>query len=179
MTPVIMDQLPSQVQNAFNLTGTSIAVGAQLDIIGKYVGVTRSGSGFYSAITLDDANFLLLIQMGIIRNSSSSSLAAIQLLLNQFFSGEIYVFDYQNMNMSYLIDSDIGSQGLIQLFVTEKLLPRPMGVGISVIANPIVNKFFGLRTYQAVASPITTPLNSYVAYDTTWLVMSYKYAIVV
>lgn len=171
--PVIMGLLPTQVQNAFNLIGNSTAVGVQLDTLGKCVGVTRNGYGFNGPVSLDDTDFLTLIQMAIIRNSSKSSLAAIQSLLNQFFANEIFVFDYANMNMSYLISESVGNQGLIDLFVNEKLLPKPMGVGLSVIAAPIINMFFGLRTYQAAASPITTPLNSYSSYNTSWLFITY------
>lgn len=177
VAPVIMDQLPNQVQNAFNLLGPDYPEGIQLDILAKYVGVTRSGYGFYGSVTLNDADFLTLIQMGIIRNRSGSSLATIQLLLNQFFAGEVFVFDYANMYMSYLINTSVGSQDLVDLFVTEGLLPKPMGVGLSVIAHPIINKFFGLRTYLAPASPFVTPLNSYTSYQTSWLFLSYSYAV--
>jgi hypothetical protein len=170
-------QLPLQIQSAFNLTGSDTAIGVQLDIIGKYVGVTRTGVGFNGPITLDDADFLTLIQMGIIRNRSGSSLLTIQLLLNQFFAGQVYVFDYANMQMSYLINTGVGSQDLIDLFVTEGLLPRPMGVGLSVIAAPVINKFFGFGSYSADPSPLVTPFNSYSAYDTSWLFMTYQDAV--
>lgn len=177
--PVIMGLLPNAVQNAFNLIGDDIAVGVQLDTLGKYVGVTRTGYGFYGPITLDDADFLSLIQMAIVRNSSKSSLAAIQSLLNQFFPGEIYVFDYANMNMSYLISTTVGNQNLIDLFVTEKILPKPMGVGLSVIAAPVINAFFALRTYPAAASPLTVGLQTYGTFVTTKLLLTYTDAIII
>lgn len=175
---VIMEALPLQVQDAFNIFGDNTAVGNQLDVLGKYVGVTRSGYGFFGPITLEDDDFLTLIQMGIARNRAGSSLATIQELLYQFFAGEVYVFDYANMYMSYLINESIGSQDLINLFVTEGLLPKPMGVGISVIAAPVIDMFFGLRSYLAPASPLTTPLNSYGDYQTSWLFLTYADAIV-
>lgn len=179
VAPFVMDLLPLKVQDAFNLLGSNKAVGNQLDIIGKYVGVTRNGYGFTAPITLDDEDFLTFIQMGIIRNRSGSSLATIQSLLNEFFPDQIFVFDYANMFMSYLIDTSVGSQDLIDLFVTEGLLPKPMGVGLSVIAYPIIDKFFGLRSYDGPASPLTTPLNSYDSYDTSWIFMSYAYSVTI
>ncbi len=174
--PIIMDQLPAQVQNAFNLTGSDIAVGVQLDVLGKYVGVTRTGTGFYNPITLDDTDFLTLINMAILRNNAGSSLYDIELLLNQYFAGEVYVFDYKNMTMSYLIDTSVGSQDLIDLFVTEHLLPKPMGVGITVIAYPNPTSLFGLRTY-AGPNNLATPLNNYTSYNNSWFVLSYQDAI--
>lgn len=175
--PFVMDLLPSEVQDAFNITGTNTAVGVQLDTIGKYVGVTRSGFGFFGPITLDDTDFLTFIRLAIVRNNAGSSLAGIQNLLHQFFENEILVFDYQNMQMSYMINSSIGSEELLQLFITQGLLPRPMGVGLSVVVAPVIDEFFGMRTYQSEASPLVTPLNSYVSYNTDWLFLTYADAI--
>lgn len=177
VAPVIMDQLPTQVQNAYNLIGESIAVGTQLDVLGKYAGVTSSGNGFIGPITLDDGDFLTLIQFAIIRNSLGSSLYDIQLLLHQYFPDEILVFDYKNMQMSYLVSSSIGSQDLVQLLITEGLLPKPMAVALAlVIYVPVINMFFGFRTYEAAAFN-STPFNSYSDYQTDWPWLSYGDAV--
>lgn len=153
VTPVIMNQLPLAVQNAYNLTGeTGVAVGVQLDVLGKYAGVSRTGFGFSGPITLSDSDFLILIQLAIITNSSGSSLSTIQALLAQFFPGEVLVFDYQNMQMNYLISSTLGSQDLIQLFVTEGLLPKPMGVQLAAVIYAADLKFFGMLSAGTVAT---------------------------
>jgi hypothetical protein len=188
VTPVIMNEIPTQVMNGFNLTGGNIAIGKQLDILAKYVGVQRSYVGFNGqTITLSDSDFLTLINMGIIRNNAGSSMGDIEQILNQYFSGEIYAFDYGSMTMGFLVNSSIGSENVLQLFVTEGLLPVPMGVGYSVISNSIINKFFGMRTYFSVASPLATPFNTYGqsgiagfqnSYQSSWLAMSYAYAVV-
>lgn len=179
VTPVIMDQLPTQVMNAFNLIGTDGATGVQLDVLGKYAGVTRNGYGFTGQpISLSDADFLTLIQFAIIKNSAGSSLATIQDLLHQYFPDEVLVFDYQNMQMSYLISSAIGSQDLIQLLVDQGLLPKPMAVGLSlVIYAPVITTFFGLGSYELPAFN-NSPLNTYADYqlDRPWL--SYSDAVV-
>lgn len=180
--PVLIPQddgesLPLAVQNGFNLMGDNVAIGKQLDILGKYVGVTRSGHGFTTSITLDDENFLSLIKMAISINSSGSSLYDIQNILFQFFPGQILVFDYQNMHMSYLIDEDVGSQELIQMFIVQNLLPKPMGVQIAlVIYAPDIDNFFGFRTYELPGFNVS-PFNSYDDYqmDAPWL--SYSDAI--
>ncbi len=178
VTPVVMDQLPIDVQNAYNMLGDSIAQGVQLDVIGKYVGVTRTGQGFTSQITLSDADFLIFIQMAIISNSASSSLSAIQDFIHQFFAGQVLVFDYQNMHMSYLISSSVGSQDLIQLLVTEGRLPRPMGVSLSVVIYvPIIDTFFGFRTYRLPATN-SSPFNSYTDYQTDRPWLSYADGVV-
>jgi hypothetical protein len=153
-----------------------IAEGVQLDVLGDYAGVTRSGNGFIGPITLDDADFLQLIRMAIIKNNSGSSLAEIESLLFDFFQLQILVFDYQNMQMSYLIASSLGSFDLIQLFVTEGILPKPMAVGMSVIYAPVITEFFGFRTYPLPAFR-ANPFNTYSSYSLVWPWLNYSYAV--
>lgn len=149
VTPVIMDQIPTLVQNAFNMDGS--AIGVQLDVLGKYAGVSRRGFGTNgAAITLNDADFFKLIQLAITTNSERSDLGTIQNILLAYFPGEIFVFDHKNMRISYLINTTVGSQNLLQLFLTEGLLPKPMGVQLGA---PIFNsqlKFFGMVSAQDV-----------------------------
>lgn len=174
VTPVVMDQLPIQVQNAFNLLGDDTAVGVQLDVLGKYAGVVRAGYTFTGPIILDDPDFLTLIKIAIARNSAGSSLSEIQNFIQLFFPGQILVFDYQNMQMSYLIDSSVGSVGLIQLFILQGMLPKPMGVQIAaVIYAPVINMFFGFRTYLLPAFN-STPFNTYADYQLDWPWLSYS-----
>ncbi len=181
VVPVITETdltLPLQVQAGFNLIGDDIAVGNQLDVIGDYVGVSRSGPGFSGQITLNDADFLSLIRMAIIKNYSGSSLSEIQAFLFQFFPDQILVYDYQNMQMSYLISTSVGSQDLVQLFVTEGLIPSPMGVQVAtIIYAPVINQFFGFRTYTQAAYN-SSNINTYADYQGNGPWLSYSDAIV-
>lgn len=170
VNPVIMAQLPIAVQNAFAI---DTAQGVQLDILGKYVGVTRNGYGTDGRpITLGDGDFVLLMKLAIITNNSGSSLSEIQGLLTRYFGNDILVSDTQNMSLNYSINSNFGSDDLLQLIVTKGLLPRPMGVGVSVtVITPGTGFFFGFRTYDAPAVN-KSPFNSYPFYNSTtspWL----------
>lgn len=169
----IDETLPLAVQNGYNLTGDKVAAGDQLDIIGKYAGVARSAKGFTSQITLNDTDYLSLIKIAIIKNSAQSDLATIQQLLFDFFPNRIYVFDFKNMRMSYLLSSSVGGQDLVELFITQNLLPVPMAVQLAVIIYaPIIDAFFGFSDYE-LPVPIAgqTPMNDYLDYDTEapWL----------
>jgi Protein of unknown function (DUF2612) len=170
--PVIIDQLPTVVENAFQL---STAIGVQLDVLGDYAGVSRNGYGpSGNPITLNDSDFMKLIQIAIGVNTSNGSLASIQQILNQYFAGDILVFDTKNMQMSYLVNSNSVSLDLIELFITEGLLPKPMGVQLaSVVYAPDIDMFFGLRTYQAAAVN-ASPLNSYTDYETDRPFLTYE-----
>lgn len=174
--------LPLALSNAFNIQPAlgAVAVGVQLDIIAKYVGVTRNSSlPAIGVISLSDTDFLSLIRFAAIKNSAGSDLSTIQTLLNQFFPGEIYVFDYQNMYMSYLISTAVGSLTLAQSLVAEGLLFRPMGVQLATtVFAPIVTTFFGFRTY-AINTINNSPLNSYSSYVTTRPWLTYANGVVI
>lgn len=172
----IADQLPIAVQDAFDL---DTAVGVQLDVLGKYAGVVRTGYAAGQPITLVDIDFRTLIKIAIIQNSAGSSLADIQNLIFQYFPGTMQVIDYKNMRMSYLISSSIGSQDLVQMFLAQGLLPAPMAVAIAtVIYAPIINTFFGFRTYQLPAVN-ASPFNTYTDYQTNRPWLSYQNAIII
>lgn len=171
--------LPIAVQNAFNVTGPNPAEGVQLDVIGKYAGVSRTSQGFTSQITLNDTDFMTLIKIAIIQNNAGSSTYEIVTLLNQFFPGQIFLFDRQTMEFDYYISTSVGSTELLQVFIVEGLLPRPMAVRIRlIIYAPIINTFFGFRTYGAPANDVS-PFNSYADYQLDWPWLSYAYAIII
>jgi hypothetical protein len=173
--------LPLAIQNAFNVVGSNAAQGVQLDVIGKYVGATRSafvtGIGF---VTLDDADFLTLIQLAIVQNSNGSSLYDIVTVLYQFFPNEIFAYDFKNMQMSYLISTSVGSLTLLLLAIQEGFLPVPMAVQVSsIIYAANINNLFGFITYEIPTQTNTTPFNDYSSYQTDWPWLSYASSILI
>jgi hypothetical protein len=176
VAPVLMDQLPVAVQNAFSV---DTAVGVQLDLIGKYVGVSRNGYDAAGPITLSDSDFRVMIKVAIIQNSSGSSLYTIQALLNMFFPGTLLVFDYANMHMNYFFNSSIGSRPLAELFVKQGLLPKPMGVELgSLIYGAFTDDFFGGRTYDFGPYNVHG-FNTYDVYDSGCPWLTYNDAIII
>jgi len=126
----------------------SPAVGAQLDILGKYVGVNRTGVGVYQQpITLSDSDFTKLIQLGISKNNFGSSLQVIDEYLFTWFPNEIFAYDNENMSMSYLMTSSIGSQNFVQMAITQGLLPKPMGVALATVLFIPNLGLFGMTSY--------------------------------
>lgn len=170
------ETLPLAVQNAFNFApGSDLARGVQLDVIGKYAGVSRTGLGFSgtSPITLDDTDFVSLIKMAILRNQASSSLADMQDFVHSFFPDQLFIFDHADMSMTYVISTTIGSDDLIQLFLSENLLPAPMGVEVfQVYFVPSAN-LFSFRTYE-IPNTIGSPFNTYADYQLDWPWLSYQ-----
>jgi hypothetical protein len=169
----VMDQLPLLVQAGYEI---ETAVGVQLDVIGKYVGVTRSAVILSGNITLSDADFRQLIKLAIATNNLHSSLYDIQSYIKTWFPTAILVFDYLGMRMSYYLSTSLGSQNLAQMIVVKGLLPRPMGVqlGATIYAGNITN-FFGMRSYLLAGSNIS-PFNTYTSYSMTSPWLSYANA---
>lgn len=169
---LVSGQLPLAVQNAFDI---NTAVGKQLDVIGKYAGVTRDGYSFTGPMTLDDEDYRKILKLKIIKNNSGSSLYEIKNLLAIYFAGQIRVFDYKDMSMSYYVNSSFGSRQLVEFFIKKDLLPSPMAVGVgATIFDPNL-KFFSFRTYYAESKGY--PFNTYTDYNETWPWLTYKYAL--
>lgn len=166
--------LPLKAQDSFNI---ETAIGIQLDVLGKYVGVSRTIYYYGVPIVLNDSDFRSLIKFAVILNSSDSSLYNIQKLLVQYFGSNILIYDYQNMYMSYFINSSVGTVNLIKAIISQFILPKPMGVQLATtIYAPVINKFFGFRTYS-LPGVNNNPLNSYTDYKMDRPFLSYANAV--
>lgn len=175
VNPVVMDQLPLLVADAFNL---DTAEGDQLDVLGKYIGLSRVALTFTGQVTLDDSDYRLMLKLKIVQNNAGSSLYEIQNQIHMFFESSLRVFDYKNMSMSYMFDSAFGSEQLAEVFVRQGLLPKPMGVQLgALVYAPDINNFFGMRTYEVPGANITG-FNSYDDYQTNWPWLSYDDAVI-
>lgn len=173
--PILMDQLPLDVQAAFSVEG---AIGVQLDVVGKYAGIARRVPTFAGFVNLSDDDYRQLIKMKIMQNNSGSSLADIQNLISIFFPDALRVFDFANMHMGYYFDSAFGSQQLAEAFVRLGLLPKPMGVQLgALIYATNLDNLFGFRTYELEGFNVTG-FNSYADYQMDWPWLSYANAIV-
>lgn len=175
-TEFIMNQIVFAVRDAYEV---DTAVGAQLDVLAKYIGVSRVALTFTGQVVLTDDELRILIKLAIVQNNSGSSLYDIQVLLNKFLPGALAVFDYQNMRMAYFFDSAFGSSTLAEVFVRQGLLPKPMGVQLAALTyTPDLDTFFGCRTYT-LASPSASPFNSYSDYQTDRPWLDYSYAVAI
>lgn len=183
-----------------------IAIGTQLDVIGKYVGVDR----FYSAIVLEnyfslveydevtptspprfgfetyatfgqynyngtltyanvvtinnaltDADFLVMIRLKIIQNNSNYSHQQIDDAIFQFFGTTIRPESNGNMQMVYFIS--IAISALVQAILFKKLLPKPMGVGLTIVQG-VQGLMFGLASYGVPFSAFAYGFSTYANY---------------
>jgi hypothetical protein len=180
------------VENGYDI---DTAVGVQLDVIGKYVGVDRvvtgiafdrvffgsveyseptpyvdvEGSIRYSEVNPPDAQILRydtdeqslytltdqelrdLIRLKIGQNSINHSPGSIDDIIQEFFAGDAIFTDNLNMTISYIFDE--GVQRLVQIAVSQNVLPKPMAVGITTSFVPDIDNIFGSIGYNAETIP--------------------------
>jgi hypothetical protein len=168
----LMDMLIFSVADAFDLYEST---GYQLDVIGKYQGVSRTCYTFTRQITLNDDQFRILIQLAIIKNSSVASLQDIDELINKYFGNEMKVYDFGKMRIGYYLTSGIATQDLAEVMIVQGLLPKPAAVSLSsTILYPDLDGFFGYATYSAGVNPKNSPYNTYAIYTTPRPWVSYQ-----
>ena len=87
------------------------------------------GTANRNVTALTDSDYRLVIKFQIIRNASDHTLASIMAALNTIFPGYITLVDNANMTLTYKVSTAFPlSPALLTQF-----LPKPMGVGISVV----------------------------------------------
>lgn len=124
-----------ELRDAFNI---ETAVGDQLDILDKYIGVGRN----YDGSLLSDSDMRFLMKLKIIQNNSDHSIGSINEGIEAFFGTDLFMVTDGNMQMTYYIDGTLTTA--IAAAVEKKILPVPMGVGVRVLR---VDDYFGFDEY--------------------------------
>ena len=132
-----------KIRDSFNM---DTAIGNALDVLGKYVGVTR---WYYDdngeQIRLTDEEYRMLIKLKAISNTSNASHYDIDEALHDFFGNRVRATSDGNMTMTIFIPSN--AEGVIKAAIQKRAMPTPLGVE----ANKIVvqdARFFGFINYQ-------------------------------
>lgn len=82
-----------------------------------------------STNSLSDGQYRFLLKMQIVLNSSDATLASIQEFLLQYFQGQVRVIDNTDMTLNYFVSASAA----LPADVLASYLPKPMGVGMTVI----------------------------------------------
>lgn len=145
-----------KVRDAFDL---DTATGKSLDILAKYVGVSRNYIDLNGEIkTLNDEEFRTLIKFKAISNTSTASHYDIDMALYNFFGTRVRATSGGDMKMTIFVPSD--AENVIQAAIQQKAMPTPLGVE----ANKIViqdKRFFGFVNYQNQYAVYKTGFRTY------------------
>lgn len=142
------DGISLDVLNAFDL---ETAVGQQLDILGKYIGLNRQVKLFLPDQTtrLNDDDYRTLLKLKLITNNGRASTGEIKKSLYELFPDTIRVYDNRDMSYTYFVSDTL--QDLMKVIVSEELLPLPMSVDCRLIfVSKDVTKFFGFSNYTGI-----------------------------
>lgn len=121
---VVILELITAVENGFNI---DTAVGAQLDILGKYLGLTRF------EVASDDATYREYLKYKIVQNNTNSSLYNIDEGLYDLFGTNVLLYDNSDMSMTYTFyDQSISD---VRAIFNAGILPKPAGVNITVVSS--------------------------------------------
>lgn len=142
VTEVYSNGLLLDLIDAFNI---DTAVGKQLDILGKYIGLNRTVKDFIQStqtIVLTDEQYRTLLKLKLVENVNFSSTAQIKQLLYDVFPNDIRLYDNRDMTFEYWLSTQF--QDLIGVILAEELLPLPMGIGYKVlIIDDDILDFYG------------------------------------
>jgi len=114
---------------------------------------------------LGDDDFKKLIKFKIILNNCNFSQKAIDDLIFDYFSGDIFLTTANDASLFYFVSNDI--RGLVDILIQKNLFPKPMGVSASII--PTSQPIFGLLSYgddvaQATNDNLITGFSTYADY---------------
>jgi len=116
----------------------------------------------YNKLTaLDDSEYRLLLKLKIILNTSQMSLYDIVTLIKTYFGDTIVVGDGANMWLYYFVASSISR--IATIAYNERLLPKPIGVGISMFSLDDPTLLWGFSSY-ITSSGATIGWSSYSAW---------------
>ena len=133
---LLADGIYWEVNDAYNI---DTAVGVQLDILGKYIGLTRD----YNGLLLSDDDYRFLLLLKIAKNYTNHSTYEIATDLFRLFDDEVIMIDNFNMSISYFASPTLLATAIIAR--NKKCLPKPAGVNINLIE---INDYFVYGNYN-------------------------------
>lgn len=131
--------------------GLDTAVGKQLDILGKYIGLNRKvkvNIGSSDTNILTDDQYRILLKLKLIQNTNFSSTSQIRAALYELFPNDIRLFDTRTMIYEYELSTLFND--LVNVIIAEELLPLPMGVGYNITVVPDLLQLYGYYGYDGL-----------------------------
>ncbi len=124
LTNVVFLELITDVENGFNI---DTAVGVQLDVLGKYLGLSRF------EVAEDDDTYREYLKFKIVQNNTNSSLEQIDQVLYDLFVLGVLVYDNSDMSLTYTFyDKSIAD---VRAIFQAGILPKPAGVQLTVVSS--------------------------------------------
>jgi hypothetical protein len=104
-----------------------------------------------SLYELTDEEFRFVMKMKIIQNNSNHSAKEIDEMIYRYFPDKALFSDFVdrgNMSITYIFNE--ASERMVGILASEKLLPKPAGVAVTISFVPDINHLFGYSAYSGV-----------------------------
>lgn len=157
-------KINEDVKNAFDL---NTAIGAQLDIIGKWLEQSRQvdfqpTDG--SSSVLNDDYYRTVLKAKVVKNQWKGTISNFYSFWNVLFKGQplqIYLVDNQDMDPVAIIWSSSVDQMMQDLIANNYIVPKPAGLGLTVrrIDADTTFGFFGTEFTGFDSGTFWTPTN--------------------
>lgn len=154
-TSLLPDDIIQDVINGFDI---NTAVGAQLDILGEYIGLDRSYVKDGVVSNLNDEDYRLLLKLKIVCNTSDYSHKSIDESLHEVFGNSIRMDSTGNMEMTYFIPASAAD--VIEAALQKEVLPKPMGVQLNYVIE-YNQRFFAFCSYENQSAVYKTGFRDY------------------
>lgn len=131
--------------------GLDTAVGKQLDVLGKYIGLNRQvkvNIGDSDTNILTDEQYRILLKLKLISNTNFSSTSQIRKALYELFPNDIRLFDPRTMIYEYQLSTLFND--LVNVIIAEELLPLPMGLDYTINVVPDLLQLYGYYGYDGL-----------------------------
>ena len=102
----------------------------------------ESGSSLFS---LNDEEFRTVLKLKVNQNNSNYSVYDIDTFLSSFFENQAIFNDKFNMFVTYIFDSSV--ERLVTIALSEKLIPKPAGVGLGISFTKDIQNIFSYSKY--------------------------------
>jgi len=112
---------------------------------------------------LSDDDFRVIIKLKILQNNINHSHKSIDDGMFNYFGTDVRPDSPGDMHMYYFLSENMTA--IILASITKSILPRPIGVGISLIEN-VSGKFFGFASYGNLDPAFTEGFADYGDYGT-------------
>lgn len=149
-----LEEVKNQSENLLNAFDVDIAIGNQLDIIGRIVGMPRRineaipkvyfgfndenpnavgfgqaafyeiGNSAYQSLDLNDSDYRFFIKLKIESNFMKNNIHEINKVVTKIFGGDSYIIDNKDMTFDFYAYENVESR-LVKYAKILDLLPRP------------------------------------------------------
>lgn len=152
---LLPDDMILSIINGFNI---ETAVGKQLDILGKYIGISRDYIKDGAVTLLTDDEYRVLLKLKIACNTSNLSHGSIDRSLYDLFGSDVRMDSVGNMEMTYFVPFDF--EPVVIAAIQKNALPRPMGVEVHYVIED-KKKFFAYCDYDDQSAVYRTGFRDY------------------